>query len=147
MFEAFVYWLRRSGLFHSRGSGKVTISRYSFPAVPLGEDGGKNFLVEVECHEQKVTESWFSGLMKLEYDKVTYYLVAHHLFSGPDFMVEQKIPGFILFYGHLNGTSTKRWLQCNLVLIRNGTFQSTPSVRIYSNDFLKSGNFPEGPAG
>ena len=51
------------------------------------------------------------------------------------------------FYGHLNGTSTKRWLQCNLVLIRNGTFQSTPSVRIYSNDFLKSGNFPEGPAG
>ncbi len=147
MFEAFVYWLRRTGLFLSRDHSKVTVTNYSFPAVPLGEDGGKSFIVEVECHEQKVSESWLFGLLKREYDKVDYYLHAGPLFSGDDFMVKQKIPSFIFFYGLLNGTSTKRWLQCNLVLIRNGTFHSTPSVRTYPYDILKSGNFPQGPAG
>lgn len=147
MFEAFVYWLRKKDLFLSRDWREITATDYTFPVIPLGETEGKHINLMVECYERKVIEHWLFGLIKREYDDVEYVLSIGPRLDRDRIMFKEKIPQSIFFYGHLNGTTTKRWLQCNLVLIRNGTFQPTPSVCTYNYDDIQPGDLPQGPAG
>lgn len=147
MFEAFVYWLRKKDWFLLRDYRELVATEYTFPVIPLGETEGKHLNLTVECYERKVIEHWLFGLIKYECDDVEYVLNLGSRLNRDETLIKEKIPHNIFFYGRLNGTTTKRWLQCNLVLIRNGTFHPTPSVCTYSYDDLQPGDLPEGPAG